>query len=690
MFASQKTKIIFKIPEEKSGLIFDNNCKNIKKIEENTGARIILNDDGTEATINGTYGQCEVAKSRIEVFLDNEAKKPRPSIYLELGFIILDTSRAMLSAADKGISSRVTPKIHFRKYDLKNHNSHSKGNELFYIMFDHEDSNALGLETSKNFKEEFNELERVIDDDSESSTTNIYDFLCGTTSERKSEDSNPIMWNIKRISNYENDANGTSKDLDTSLSEWEPNVSAPTLQQPFSIFSQLSMCMAKIISNVSEFFPVNNSGIEIKASLYLGRQLFFNVPSKPKSYSLSEWCKLRRAGPKGIKTSFRHDAPFVDGLRILQAELGFQEAESFGDSEKDKWSVTIYFNDGEDKKLKLNWDHQKRTWKVTKVVKILRHVILIDLISGSCSPDIRFLLKTQIRIPIDQKLIDLIENLQNSVNRDESDMSFRVKDFADTLNVTRVEQTINKRRFYNKDYRISIVPTKQDSDGTRVTYGNNVIIKHLDWIAMNKYLTQSYKRSLKNSTMEFPTSQHLSSPPLSTLSRSSSSIHSSSPPTPYEQRVSDELNTHNAANKITEEFDLISFDDEPLPTLLSINITNKTVHLLDDNSNGINQIKHILDDDSQMKIERHILDNDNELKNQSHILDDDYNLFGMENSQTNQDDYNEYDENFKNGEMQITGTEEEKFVREKNWKDILEFTIPNSLEYAREFCKTIS
>ncbi|PKY39902.1 hypothetical protein RhiirA4_394013 [Rhizophagus irregularis] len=62
----------------------------------------------------------------------------------------------------------------------------------------------------------------------------------------------------------------------------------------------------------------------------------------------------------------------------------------------------------------------------------------------------------------------------------------------------------------------------------------------------------------------------------------------------------------------------------------------------------------------------------------------------MENSQTNQDDYNEYDENFKNGEMQITGTEEEKFVKEKNWKDILEFTIPNSLEYAREFCKTIS
>jgi hypothetical protein len=327
------------------------------KKRENTGARIIINDDATEATISGTYGQCEVAKSRIEVYLDNEA---RSSVYPELGFTILDTSRARLSAADKGASSRVTPKIHFRKYDLKDHNSLSKENELFFIVFDHEDSNALGLETSKE-ELDYNELERVIDD-TESFTMNNYDFLCRTTSKRKSEDSNPIAWGIRRISNYENDLNdvkGAPKDIDTSLSEWEPNVSTPTPQQPFSIFSQLSVCMTKITSNVSEFFPVNNSGIEIKVSLYLGRQLFLNVPIEPRSYSLSEWCKLRRTGPKGIKTSFQHDAPYVDGLRILQAELGFQEAENLGDSEKDKWSVTIYFNDGEDKKLKLNWDHQK-------------------------------------------------------------------------------------------------------------------------------------------------------------------------------------------------------------------------------------------------------------------------------------------------------------------------------------------
>ena len=72
---------------------------------------------------------------------------------------------------------------------------------------------------------------------------------------------------------------------------------------------------------------------------------------------------------------------------------------------------------------------------------------MIDLLSGSCLPDIRFLVKTQIRIPIDQKLVDLIKILQNSINRDESNMSFRVKDFAGILNVTRIEQAVNKRRF---------------------------------------------------------------------------------------------------------------------------------------------------------------------------------------------------------------------------------------------------
>ncbi|RIA95093.1 hypothetical protein C1645_506099 [Glomus cerebriforme] len=206
---------------------------------------------------------------------------------------------------------------------------------------------------------------------------------------------------------------------------------------------------------------------------------------------------------------------------------------------------------------------------------------------------------------------------------------------------------------------------------------------------MNKCQTQSYKNSLKNFIMKSSKSQHLSSSPLSTLSQSSSSIHSSPFLTPYEQQESNKSNIYSVFNKITDEFDLMSFDDEPPPTLSNINITNKTFHLLDDTSSGFNQVKHILDDDSQMKISQHILDNDNELENQKHILDDDYDLFCMKNSQTYENDYNEYDENFENEELQSfnEGIEE---VEEKNWKEILEFTIPNSLEYAREFCKTVS
>ncbi|RIA95094.1 hypothetical protein C1645_506086 [Glomus cerebriforme] len=248
-------------------------------------------------------------------------------------------------------------------------------------MFNHEDSSALDLETSKIFKEELNysELERVIDDGEASikaSDMDVYDLLFGTTSEiilnkltskKQFENSNTSIWSMKRNSNYENgfnDANGTSIDFSTSQSEWEPNVLDPTPQHPFSIFSQLTRCMTKITSRVSELFSVSDSGMEIRVSLYLGRELFFNVPIEPSSYNLSEWCKLGRLGPKGIKTSFQHDAPLVDGLRILQADLGFQEAESLGDSEKDKCSIMIYFNDDEDKKMKLNWDYQKKTWKI--------------------------------------------------------------------------------------------------------------------------------------------------------------------------------------------------------------------------------------------------------------------------------------------------------------------------------------
>jgi hypothetical protein len=195
---------------------------------------------------------------------------------------------------------------------------------------------------------------------------------------------------------------------------------------------------------------------------------------------------------------------------------------------------------------------------------------------------------------------------------------------------------------------------------------------------MNKDQTQSCKNSSENCTSA---SQHLSSSflPLSTLSCSPSSTHSSPSPTLYEQQ---ESNTYNV---VTEEFDLISFDDElPISNpLSSLNIKNKTCHLLDDNSIGFSQVKHILDDDSQMKIKQHILDNDNELKNQRHILDDDY------DSKNSKDDYE--DENFKNVELrnqEKTGIEEE-FVEEKNWKDVLLFTIPSSLEYVREFCRIV-
>ncbi|CAG8665749.1 13087_t:CDS:2 [Funneliformis mosseae] len=636
-------------------------------LREDTGAKIRINDDGTKITINGTYGQCEVAKSRIEVYLDDEANKPRPGVYPELGFTILDAS----VVADKSICSRYSPKIHFRRYDLKDNNAHSKGKELFYVMFDNDDSSKINLEINKTVKEEF-EFDCT---ETSSSNADVYDLLFNNLK------SNQNILRMKTNTNNESD-HRDAKELDESRYEWEPTVLTPL--NPFGIFSQLPQCITQITSYLSELFPVSDPGMEIRVSLYLGQELFFNIPpSEPSSFTLSEWCRLKRLGIKGIKTSFQHDVPLVDGLRILQADPEFQEkVEGFGDCEKDKWSISIYFNDGEDKKMKLNWDYQKKTWKITKIVKLMRRVILLDLVSGSYFPDIRLLVKTQFRIPIDQKLETLITALQNSINRSESYLSFRVKDFAGILNVTRIEQTINKRRFFNKNYRINLVPTKKDFDGTRVTFANSVIIKHLNWIMMNKYQTQSYENSLKNK------SSQLSSSPYFILSRSSSSsIQSSQSPISYEQS--------NTYNTINEQFDLISFDDEPPLVNFSpissdysnLNIKTKTRHLLDEDiPSGTNLLQKSLLDDSSTGF-----------KSRRHILYDDYDLFSIRNSTILQNDYNknEYgkevrnNKKLKNGELQnyedVGG-----FVEERNWKDILELTIPSSLEYTRKFSRIVS
>ncbi|CAG8548006.1 14171_t:CDS:2 [Funneliformis caledonium] len=577
-------------------------------LREDTGAKIRINDDGTKITINGTYGQCEVAKSRIEVYLDDEANKPRPGVYPELGFTILDAS----VVADKSICSRYSPKIHFRRYDLKDNNAHSKGKELFYVMFDNDDSSKINLEINKTVKEEF-EFDCT---ETSSSNADVYDLLFNNLK------SNQNILRMKTNTNNESD-HRDAKELDESRYEWEPSALTPL--NPFGIFSQLPQCITQITSYLSELFPVSDPGMEIRVSLYLGQELFFNIPpSEPSSFTLSEWCRLKRLGIKGIKTSFQHDVPLVDGLRILQADPEFQEkVEGFGDCEKDKWSISIYFNDGEDKKMKLNWDYQKKTWKITKIVKLMRRVILLDLVSGSYFPDIRLLVKTQFRIPIDQKLETLITALQNSINRSESYLSFRVKDFAGILNVTRIEQTINKRRFFNKDYRINLVPTKKDFDGTRVTFANSVIIKHLNWIMMNNFDDE---------------------PPLVNFSPISSDYS-------------------------------------------NLNIKTKTRHLLDEDiPSGTNLLqKSLLDDNSTG------------FKSRRHILYDDYDLFSIRNSTILQNDYNknEYGKEVRNNKKLKNGGLQNYedvggFVEERNWKDILELTIPSSLEYTRKFSRIVS
>ncbi|CAG8549441.1 18820_t:CDS:2, partial [Racocetra fulgida] len=364
-----------------SELVLGQRASNIRNIEYN----------GREAIITGTYGQCETAKSRMKHYLEEESAKPRPSVYPDVGYTIVD-----LQAPSKG------SRIRFIQYMERDNNSHSHGRNLYYIHLSNE-SPCLHTDLMRD-------------------------------------------WGI--LTPEVESPNQVTK----SPEEFMPSPST-------------DMGDHRLWLDEYEMFPIREAGLEIHTTLYVGQELFFNIPLEPLSLDMKEWCGLKRIGHKAVKTSFQHHAPSIDGRRILEANMGFKKTSSTRQNEK--CSINVYFNDGEEKKMKLTYDQISHEWTIKKVVKNLRRIVLMDLLSGSDAPDIRFTLKTQTRIPIDPNLKCLIKDVQDP-NRNESFMALRPSDFAGT-----------------------------------VTYGNNVTLKHVDWIRMfnrlsnlpnkDQYQQQSYQ-----------------------------------------------------------------------------------------------------------------------------------------------------------------------------------------------------
>ncbi|CAG8740494.1 21580_t:CDS:2, partial [Cetraspora pellucida] len=475
MLASSRTRYVFLIHEDMSELVLGQRAINIRNIEEATGARIKIDRDGREAIITGTYGQCETAQSRMKAYLEEESVKPRPSVYPDVGYTIVDLQ-----------SPSKDSRIRFIQYMERDNNSHSHGRNLYYIHLSNEPpcSHADLMGDWGILTPEVESSRQVMKSPEEfmpSPSTDMGDHRLwldeyGSFSANRSYSSSNSSKSFSIV--------GRDTCDDNDITALLP---VPTRQRPFTVTSLLPYCLKQISDRVSEMFPIRETALEIHTTIYIGQELFFNIPLEPSSLDIKEWCGLKRIGHKAVKTSFQHHAPSIDGQSILEANMGFKEDSSTRQNEK--CSIDVYFNDGEEKKMKLTYDQISHEWTIKKVVKNLRRIVLVDLLSGSEAPDIRFTLKTQIRIPIDPNLKRLIKDVQDP-NRNESFMALRPSDFAGTwIHVTRVEQAISKTKFFNENYRISVIPTKQDADAERVTYGNNITLKHVDWIRMSNRLS---------------------------------------------------------------------------------------------------------------------------------------------------------------------------------------------------------
>ncbi|CAI2186662.1 16309_t:CDS:2, partial [Funneliformis geosporum] len=209
------------------------------------------------------------------------------------------------------------------------------------------------------------------------------------------------------------------------------------------------------------------------------------------------WNGLQR-GHKGVITSFCHDVgSFEDAFKIerLIQDFGFRQVDLVEES-----IITISFlEDNQKKKMKLYYDPLFDSWKIQKVTKNFQRHAIIDIISGNKTSNLRFIIKSQIMIPIIKKYYKIINNLQRSnrflgrmylmsgkvpLQLDCHKMFIRQDDFPLNSNFkcTRVRQSIIKKRFINESYQLNFMSTLQDEEGI-VSSEDTINLIHNSWIS---------------------------------------------------------------------------------------------------------------------------------------------------------------------------------------------------------------
>ncbi|KAG9304710.1 hypothetical protein G9A89_000509, partial [Geosiphon pyriformis] len=133
-------------------------------------------------------------------------------------------------------------------------------------------------------------------------------------------------------------------------------------------------------------------------------------------------------------------------------------------------------------------------WEITKGTRTQRRRAILDIISGSTVPDIRFLLKTQFEDTIKTSHVKLVADLQKGSIQLSEGMWLRQKDF-ENIGCKMIRQCISKKRYVNDKYQLTFLSVLQDADGV-VTQEDSLKLKHLSWKKFEAEKNVSFNRTL--------------------------------------------------------------------------------------------------------------------------------------------------------------------------------------------------
>ncbi|CAG8577333.1 7367_t:CDS:2 [Acaulospora colombiana] len=269
---------------------------------------------------------------------------------------------------------------------------------------------------------------------------------------------------------------------------------AELLSNGFNTIDKFNQCIRQISSKLEFDDSHLGNGLDpnlrqIQYHIFFGRQTFTKVDPQ-RVFGVADFCKFDRHTKNnisGVSTSFSHSTlPIWQIFERTCGKFGLK----LDVSKKDKQSISIlYMHDGHRRKMKLCWSKEEGLWKIDKLATNVRRHAIIDIVTGTESPDLRFMVKTQSTVLVEPELERVIRDLQaERLIPGEKGMWFDLKDFRGTLDCVGIRQKITKKCYINDKFKITTVTTQQEINGqndNKITMENHITLKSHCWRRRN-------------------------------------------------------------------------------------------------------------------------------------------------------------------------------------------------------------